>query len=172
MRATLNAGSALLTLLLAVPLAAQQSPPGCASEAHAQFDFWVGTWTVTNPDGAVIGRNTIERVSSGCALLESWTDARGVDGHSLNFHDPESGTWHQLWMGSNGQPLRLEGNPDGPGRMVLEGGPRNTPQGAVRDRISWTLRPDGSVEQLWEIAPGGGSGWEIAFRGIYRRSSP
>jgi hypothetical protein len=164
----MRAGSLALLLALAAPAAAQQTPPGCSSAEQAQFDFWVGSWTVANTDGATIGRNRIEKVSSGCALLESWTDARGVDGHSINFFDPESQTWHQVWMGSNGQPLRLEGRSDRPGRMVLSG-PRPTPQGTVDNRITWTLRDDGSVEQVWETSTDGGATWTVGFRGIYVR---
>ena len=26
----------------------------CCTETHAQFDFWQGEWTVTNPDGSAI----------------------------------------------------------------------------------------------------------------------
>ena len=76
--------------------------------------------------------------------------------------------WHQVWMGANGSPLRLEGNPDRPGRMILSGPVRTTPQGTVRDRITWTLQDDGTVEQHWDISTDGGSTWQTGFRGIYR----
>ena len=157
-----------IVLLLAQPLSSQQAPPGCTAAEHAQFDFWVGSWTVTNPAGVPIGRNTIERVSSGCALLESWIDANGIDGHSINFYDPDSRTWHQVWMGSDGAPLRLEGSSDRAGRMILSG-TTSSPQGAVQNRITWTLLDDGTVEQRWETSSDGAT-WTVAFVGIYRRT--
>ena len=163
------ASVSVLVLLGWGPAGAQQTTPGCTSDEHAQFDFWAGSWVVTDPTGATVGRSTVERVSEGCALLETWTDASGIEGRSLNFYDPASRTWHQVWMGANGLPLRLEGNPDGPGRMVLSGGPRDTPQGRVRDRITWTLRDVGTVEQLWESSSDDGATWQVVFRGIYAR---
>ena len=165
---TVPFGVALL-LLVATPALAQQAPRGCTATEHAQFDFWIGTWTVTSPEGATIGRSRIEKVSSGCAVLETWTDANGIDGHSINFHDPESGTWHQVWMGSNGAPLRLEGRSDRPGRMSMTGA-RATAQGIVQNRITWTLQEDGAVEQLWETSSDGGGTWQTGFRGLYRRN--
>ena len=168
MRTRTVTGCTAVLALLAMPAEAQQAPPGCATDEHAQFDFWLGSWTVTSAAGATLGRNRIERVSSGCAVLESWTDARGVDGHSINFYDPESRSWHQVWMGSNGSPLRLEGHSDRPGRMVLSG-TRATPQGLVHNRITWTLQDDGAVEQVWQTSTDGGATWQTGFQGFYRR---
>ena len=42
-------------LALAIVLAASGSsaaPAACGSEAHRQFDFWLGEWQVSTPDGA------------------------------------------------------------------------------------------------------------------------
>ena len=159
--------------LLAVPGAAsaQQSPgPACEGERHHEFDFWIGAWTVTNAAGATIGHNTIERVSGGCALLETWVATGGGDGRSLNFFDAATESWHQVWVGADGGILRLEGAADHAGRMILSGGPRTTPNGTVHDRITWTLRDDGTVEQLWEISTDDGATWEAGFRGIYTRA--
>ncbi len=53
--------------------------------------------------------------------------------------------------------------------MILSGAPRTTPQGTLRDRITWTLQDDGSVEQRWETSGDDGGSWQTGFRGIYRR---
>jgi hypothetical protein len=169
MRAALVGVSVVVGSLVAAPAAAQQAaPPGCTSEEHAQFDFWLGSWTVTNTAGATVGHNRIEKVSTGCALLESWTDARGVDGHSINFYDPDARAWQQVWMGSNGLPLRLQGHSDRPGRIIMTG-TRPTAQGSVHNRITWTLQDDGSVEQVWDTSTDGGVTWQTGFHGVYRR---
>ena len=52
--------------------------------------------------------------------------------------------------------------------MILSGA-RNTPQGVVQNRITWTLRDDGTVEQVWETPNDGGDTWSVGFRGIYVR---
>ena len=158
-----------LAMLVATPALAQQGPPpGCSSAESSQFDFWVGSWTVTDPAGATVGSSRIEKASRGCAILESWTGASGADGHSINFYDPDTRSWHQVWMGANGLPLRLEGGSDRSGRMMMSG-QRTTPQGVTRNRITWTLRDDDTVEQLWETSMDDGATWTVGFRGIYTR---
>ena len=38
-----------------------QTKCNCCTEKHTGFDFWIGNWTVTNPDGSAAGTNTIEK---------------------------------------------------------------------------------------------------------------
>ena len=160
-------------LLLAAPLAAQsEAPASCTGEEHRRFDFWVGDWTVVDPAGDTVGWNRIERISNGCGLLESWTSARGTPGRSVNFYDPSTRDWHQVWVGAGGVILRLRGDRDANGAMVLMGGERQAPNGVVRDRITWTPRADGSVEQKWEIAPAGSDEWRVTFLGRYLPARP
>ena len=55
--------------LLPATLWAQPTPMNCQdSEAHRQFDFWVGQWEVRTAKGEIAGHNTIESVQAGCAL--------------------------------------------------------------------------------------------------------
>ena len=72
------------SLLLATPpVRAQETtaPPPCSGPEHRQFDFWVGEWDVTQPDGTPAGTNRIEiilvkqhwRTSTDGG--RSWTDA-------------------------------------------------------------------------------------------------
>ena len=94
-------------------------PPPCSSAPYRAFDFWIGDWTVT-ADGKEAGRNRIERILGGCALLESWTGAGESRGHSLNFYDAAQQTWHQTWIDNSGGPLYLSGGLEN-GTMVLSG---------------------------------------------------
>lgn len=160
----------ILGLAVATMPAAAQQPAACEGEHYREFDFWLGEWTVTNPAGDTVGHNRIARVSRGCALLENWTSAGGGDGHSLNFHDPGTGAWHQVWVGGDGVVLRLSGGLERAGRMVLTGEARESRGATLLDRITWTLQPDGTVEQVWDISTDGGATWQTGFRGRYRRS--
>ncbi|RJY08625.1 hypothetical protein [Aurantiacibacter aquimixticola] len=74
-----------LALLAAVP--AQDAPPAAvqappfAAEQYAAFDFWIGEWDVhANGTDQRVGENTIERVSAGCAIRETWRPVQGGDG--------------------------------------------------------------------------------------------
>lgn len=156
---------------IAVPTtAAAQSPAACSGSEFHQFDYWVGSWTVKNTDGELQGHNRVESISGGCAILENWTSEGGPPGKSVNFYDPETGKWNQVWVGGGGLILRLEGGLTPEGSMRLVGGERPARQGArVRDRITWIPNPDGSVVQVWEIQPAGRDDWQEIFRGVYRK---
>jgi hypothetical protein len=142
----------------------------CSASLYHQFDFWIGTWTVTQK-GKEAGKNEIRRVLGGCALLESWSGVGGVSGHSLNVYDATRGLWHQTWVDSTGSLLILEGK-FADGAMVLEGS-SSTREGSAptRQRITWTPQTDRTVRQLWQSSDDGGQNWKTEFDGIYHRSN-
>ncbi len=137
------------------------------AEAH-QFDFWVGEWEVTDPQGRVVGHNSITRLFGGRALAESWSGAGGVEGASLSAWDAARGRWHQTWTDSTGSTLLLDGGLTD-GAMVLEGDAPDDedPSRPQRHRITWTPL-DGEVRQLWEVSDDEGSTWAVVFDGRYR----
>ena len=142
----------------------------CADPSRRQFDFWVGVWDVTTPDGSVAGSNTIEKASEGCALVERWSGARGGRGTSLNFYESATRQWVQIWVDNDGEVLRLSGGLQ-QGCMVLSGALSSN--GAARQRITWTPLGTGRVRQLWESSADGGRTWKTEFDGTYtRRGSP
>lgn len=153
----------LAAALLATSAMAEAQSGPCDAPERRQFDFWVGDWRVTTPDGKHAGDNRIEKVLDGCALHESWQGAGGGRGFSYNAYDPERKVWHQTWVDKQGNLLLLEGGLRG-GRMVLEG-----PQGKVLNRITWTPAQDGTVRQRWETSPDQGKTWTTVFDGLYRR---
>ena len=176
---------AALALVAVLPLGGaaqqQQAPPpatdpdglgpvgaNCAAEGYRAFDFWLGEWTVENADGATVGSNTITRISNGCAVLEHWIGGSGVPGQSLNHYDAAAGTWHQRWVGGNGQILDLTGGLQG-GSMVLSG-ERDGQDGLVLDRITWSPLEDGSVRQKWDVSRDAGETWQEVFLGLYRHT--
>lgn len=139
---------------------------GCAAPEHRHFDFWVGSWTVTDSSGTVLGENDVIRIARGCGLREHWRGARGGEGMSLNVWQPALGRWTQFWVGT-GVVLALTGGVDSQGRMVLRG-QRPTAEGAVTDRITWTPLKSGSVRQEWDESRDGGTSWRRVFSGLYQ----
>jgi len=173
----------------------QRPPPACSAAEYRQFDFWLGEWEVTTPDGKVAGLNTITRVAGGCALHEHWVGQRGFSGQSLNGFDRRTRRWHQTWIDSSGGRLDLAGEAEGDG-MRLEGrtpnmtgcpqgrpeparppggsplpggaGPACDPGREVLHRIRWSPLPDGRVRQHWESSADQGRHWNTVFDGSYR----
>jgi hypothetical protein len=139
-------------------------------ETH-DFDFWLGSWKVFDPDGRLLGTNTISPLFGGRALIEAWDGNGAVSGRSLSSYDVGRGGWHQTWMDSSGSTLLLDGGLTN-GAMVMEG---SAPTGTGDDpwdhhRITWTPSSDGAeVRQLWESSSDDGATWTVAFDGCYRR---
>ena len=152
-----------------------QTPPALPPVNH-DFDFWLGEWEVTTPDGKPAGQSRIEAMAGGHGLLENWEGApppgspagtNGSSGKSLNAYNPAKKQWQQFWVGGGGVLELAGGLVDG--RMILAGS-RVLPDGATLiNRITWTSNPDGSVRQHWEQSRDGGQTWTTVFDGHYTR---
>jgi len=141
----------------------------CATPEHRQFDFWLGDWEVTKPDGKIAGHNRITRILGGCALREEWTGSSGTSGTSINAFDAGTQKWHQTWVDDGGTVLLLTGDFQG-GKMVLVGEGPAAGAKTKRQRITWTPLPGGRLRQLWDSSEDGGNTWKIEFDGTYARS--
>jgi hypothetical protein len=85
---------------------AEQNAMPCLGLSQArQFDFWIGEWDayVTGTSN-LAGYSRIEKASGGCMILENWTSLGNIpfEGKSMNFVDPSTNKWKQVWIGSNG----------------------------------------------------------------------
>ena len=157
-------------LLCASTVAAQQGPPpACTSPEFHQFDFWAGSWNVTDSAGGTpYGTNDVTLEESGCVVHEHWTGSRGGTGQSFNHWDRERKVWEQYWVASDGTDLHLVGHLEG-NAMRLEAdiaGPNGT---TTHQRITWISEPDGRVRQFWQTSTDGGRTWTVAFDGWYRK---
>jgi hypothetical protein len=155
------------TLQAASPASAP--PPACLAPEFRQFDFWLGKWKVTNPQGKQTGTSEVSRASEGCAIREQWTSSTGQGGMSINYYDATDKQWHQDWVGGDGTILHLRGNLKD-GAMVLSGESKGA-KGTVINRITWTPLPDGKVKQQWETSTDTGTSWKVGFVGIYEKQS-
>lgn len=140
----------------------------CMGNAQArEFDFWIGEWDayVRGTDN-LAGQSKIEMASGGCMILENWTSAGApFSGKSMNFVDPVSGKWKQIWVGSGKTPNASE---------FLNGEYRD---GAMRFEFE-TVNPQGGkqlvhfyffhespdqVRQLHETSNDEGKTWTITY---------
>jgi len=153
-------------------LAEKIAKPCLHKPEYRQFDFWAGEWDVKNPQGQLVGTNSIQRVVDGCLLLENWTSTQGVTGKSVNFFNAETGKWRQTWVDNQGGVLELDGEyKDGALRYT---GVTADPDGRkTLERLTFfNLGPD-RVRQLWEQSKDDGKTWVITFDGDYvRKKAP
>lgn len=160
--------SLFLMLVMASQMNAQDACVCCSPEQTA-FDFWLGTWTVTNIEGVLEGYNTIDKPNGDCMLRETYTNVKGeYVGASNNFYNTRTGKWEQIWVYADGRSLFLTGNKVG-NQMILKSALKKNPAGIMeQDIITWTDNTDGTVRQLWERTFDGGN-TKILFDAIYRK---
>lgn len=171
--------SLLATCLIAVSsaaLAQQASPPPNTCEtdpAFRAFDFWVGDWTVkARSSGQHAGTNKISVIEGGCALREEWTNTQGGTGQSLNYYNPSTQKWRQIWVsaGAGGYSIDYDGGVED-GAMKMEGTIFYYAQGTTAPfRGTWTPQTDGSVRQFFEQYNSETEAWQVWFDGLYERA--
>ncbi len=146
--------------------------PACASPEYHQFDFWLGDWTVTAPNGQIAGTNTIDRPLGSCVLQEHWVGKGGTNGSSFNIYDATRKQWHQTWVDNQGVLLLLDGAYTD-GKMVMSGPGVSRTGAAIINRITWEWQQGDPerVRQLWETSADGGKTWQTAFDGLYTRKA-
>jgi hypothetical protein len=158
----------LCTLFLLAAGPAPAGDPGCSDPRAHDFDFWIGDWEVVNANGTVAGRNRIAPLLDGCVLQETWAGVSGSAGTSLNFYDTGRRQWRQFWVWREGTTLELAGGLVD-GAMVMTG--ESVEDGrAVQNRITWSRRSGGRVNQRWETSGDGGKTWAVVFDGMYHPS--
>lgn len=160
----------ILALLvgLTITFSAAQQACNCCTENHEAFDFWIGSWTVTNPDGSLAGFSSITKIENNCIIDEHWKSASpGYTGTSHNFYNSKLKRWEQLWLDNQGGYLKLYGNRT-ENQMILTSDIENTQKGSVYHRITWTANEDGTVSQLWETITNE-TEISVAFNGLYTK---
>lgn len=132
--------------MMSLNLMAQTNKCNCCTKKHSEFDFWLGSWTVTDPNGKLAGTNVIDKIQDNCILRENWTSAQGnFTGTSTNFYNTITKQWEQIWLDNQGGILHLKGNRIG-NQMILQSDERKNTKGKPYfNRITWTLNDDGTV---------------------------
>ncbi|MFC4720808.1 hypothetical protein ACFO5O_00635 [Geojedonia litorea] len=159
-----------IIILTSVSINAQTSNCNCCSEKYAEFDFWLGSWTVTTPDGSPAGTNEIDKIQNNCILRENWSSAAGnFTGTSNNFYNTSTKQWEQLWIDNQGGSLHLKGNRKGNQMILSSDELKNAKGDTYFHRVTWTLNEDGSVRQYWETITNG-KDITVAFDGLYKKT--
>lgn len=134
------------------------------------FDFWVGTWEVTdNSSGELAGTNRIEKIEDDCLIMEHWTSVAGVTGTSMNYYNPVTRQWRQLWVSEGRYAIDIAGGVEA-GSMVLRGRIYDFRGSTADFRGTWTPHSDGSVRQFFEQLNPETKDWEAWFDGRYGKT--
>ena len=150
-------------------------PRACltSGEAH-KFDFWIGEWDVTPwqvraPTPAQqAGTSSVYSILSHCVISENWKGARGIEGKSYNFYDPNVKHWRQVWISETGGVLDYTGD-FSDGAMRFLGWTLNPKGDRVEQRLTFFAIAKDTVRQLFETSSDGGKTWTPGFDGRYVR---
>ncbi len=150
----------------AAPAAAAADPCETRVENH-QFDFWIGRWDVYSGDEKV-AESTIERLAGSCAILESYVQADGYTGKSINFYDAVLRKWRQTWVDRAGTVSEFSGALRD-GAMWLEGRTHTRDGREILRTMRVSVAGDGRVRQYSERSNDGGTSWTVAYDYTYRK---
>ena len=139
--------------------------------AHTrEFDFWIGEWDVYSTGGnQIVGSSKIEMEAGGCFILENWT-AIGFPntGKSMNFVDPVTNKWKQVWVGSGGAVTEYINGVYKDSVMEFESS-SITPPGNMKIRFRFFNQGANQVRQFQESSTDDGKTWSVAYDLTYIR---
>lgn len=159
----------ILFVIGTIQVSAQNETCNCCSEKYGQFDFWIGSWEVTNPDGSAAGDNVIEQLQDNCLLREHWISATpGITGTSHSFYNATTNQWEQIWVDNQGGSLHLKGNRVDNKMILITEVAKNQNGEPFFHRVTWIKNDDGSVRQYWETITND-KDIVVAFDGLYRK---
>ena len=141
----------------------------CNTPAHRLLDFWVGSWrVVAGEDQRQVGKNSINRILNGCAIIENWQSASGGEGKSLFYYHDFEKTWKQVWI-TDGQGFKekhLIAVADN-GAVRFQGEIKLPNGDIVLDRTTLTPLAENRVRQVIEQSADGGETWQVGFDALY-----
>lgn len=183
----------ILLLVLVLPVAGRGQEArrsGCDAPIHHEFDFWIGTWDITQtihgPGGepeTYAARNVVRPAAGGCALVERWAgtvrfpwagmaEPDSLHGLSVRYVDPADGRWRIEWMDDRrpafGAPF-VGGFEDGVGTFE-RGGVTAAGDSLVSRIVFRPVTPD-SVEWRLSISTDRGASWAPLWEMTFRRAS-
>lgn len=140
------------------------------SELAKEFEFWVGDWNVFDAKHNQIGTNRIEKAEGGCLIIENWSNMQGNTGRSINFIEPATREWRQVWVDPSGTVVNYSGNVRDDvmhyqGTYAPQFGP------VLMTRATLAPQTDGTLLHTIEHSSDGGKTWTPYFRGTYERKA-
>ena len=149
----------------------EQAGPVCGEnrQPYRDLDFLVGRWEFFTMDGHKIADQTYSQKEQGCLVLEDWSTVTGETGTGMNFVDPATGKWRQVWMSPRFH-IDYSGGLTQKGDFVLEGHMYpNNGQPASKIKGIYSKQADGSVTKEFLQYDENAKEWKRFFMGVARK---
>lgn len=140
-----------------------------------EFDFWVGEWDAYQRGTTnLAGYSKIEIASGGCMILENWTSkapGASFEGKSINYVDPASGKWKQVWVGSGTMPNvgEFTNGEYRDGAMRFEFESTNQQGQKILTHFHFYNGGPNQVRQLFKTSTDNGETWTVGYDFTYVR---
>jgi tetratricopeptide (TPR) repeat protein len=145
--------------------------PCISNPQNHEFDFWIGEWDVyqTNTNYQV-GKEKVEQAAGQCMIIENWIDiTQPNDGKSMNFINPKTQKWEQVWMGSGGVYLNYYNGVYKDGAMRFESDATDKAGNKTLFHFTFFNQGPKQLRQLLEQSVDGGINWTIVYDLTYKR---
>jgi len=164
-------GSGLLlagiaTALPRVAYAGDAKP--CAGGEHRQFDYWLGSWSVSY-GGPPTGTSKVELALDRCMIVESWDGARNHSGKTMFGYSPDDHSWYGMFADNEGRVHIFSQGKVSAGAAEFRGTSHGPNGETVLNRVKIVRVSADKVEQTWEKSSDSGATWNLAYRGEYTR---
>ena len=147
------------------------SEPVCSSNnpPYSDLDFLVGSWEFFTMDGKKIADQIYTKKEKGCLILEDWKTLWGETGTGMNFVDPATNKWRQVWM-SPSYHIDYSGGLTESGNFILEGMiyPNNGQESSAVRGI-YSRQSDGSITKEFLKYDKTNKEWKRFFIGVARK---
>jgi tetratricopeptide (TPR) repeat protein len=137
-------------------------------ESHL-FDFWIGEWDVTSPQGQPAGRSSVQQILSQCVIFENWNDRQGGEGKSFNAYNADYNMWQQFWTDQYGRVTEYRESEPTPEKGLRFLAHQGTSQRQMLIRMTFTPIDRNTVRQFGETSNDGGKTWSPSFDLYYHR---
>ena len=150
--------------------AAERAFRPCQSRAESHlFDFWIGEWNVTTPQGQPAGTSSVQQILSQCVLFENWTDRQGGQGKSFNAYNVDYNMWQQFWTDQYGRVTEYRESERTPEKGLRFFAHQGAPQHQMLIRMTFMPIDAKTVHQFGETSTDSGKTWTTSFDLYYHR---
>jgi hypothetical protein len=157
--------------LLGLVTASDVHSQGCQSAEQRQFDFWIGSWSLSWPAGDSIGHgtNVVTQELSGCVIEENFstTGEQPFVGNSLSVYDTTAGLWKQTWVDNNGSYLDFTGGMLADSMILSRSFKRNGTE--IWQRMVFFNITIDTLDWEWQSSTDFGHSWNTLWHIDYRR---
>jgi hypothetical protein len=156
-------------MVSAVAFAADEKP--CATNPEVrQLDYWLGSWTVTNPGSSGSSTSKVSLSLDKCLFVETWQGNHGHTGQDMFAYSADAKNWYGMFADSEGRVHIFTSGKVANGTAEFDGPSLDANGTEEMNRVKLVRVGPGKLTQAWEKSSDRGATWKTVFSGEYLRA--